>query len=74
MAAGFMLALVGYLASGLFLHLSYARYFWLILALGGAAAAVILQATADDATTESHDTDDNARDVVAAPSPGAATP
>jgi putative inorganic carbon (hco3(-)) transporter len=74
MAAGFMLALVGYLASGLFLHLSYARYFWLILALGGAAAAVILQATADDATTESHATDDNARDVVAAPSPGAATP
>ena len=42
-AAGFMLALVGYLASGLFLHLSYARYFWLVLALGGAAATVILQ-------------------------------
>jgi dolichol kinase len=42
-AAAFMLALVGYLASGLFLHLSYARYFWLILALGGAAAAVILR-------------------------------
>ena len=54
MAAGFMLALVGYLASGLFLHLSYARYFWLVLALAGVAAAVILQATAkgtDDAAT-----------------------
>ena len=38
MAAGFMLAIVAYLASGLFLHLSYARYFWLILALAGAAA------------------------------------
>ena len=42
-AAGFMLALVGYLASGMFLHLSYARYFWLVLALAGAAAAVILR-------------------------------
>ena len=45
LAAGFMLALVGYLAAGLFLHLSYARYFWLMLALAGAAAAVILEAT-----------------------------
>ena len=54
MAAGFMLALVAYLASGLFLHLSYARYFWLVLALAGAAASVILQATkesTDDAAT-----------------------
>lgn len=41
MAAGFMLALVGYLGSGLFLHLSYARYFWLVLGLAGAAAVVI---------------------------------
>ncbi len=61
MAAGFMLALVAYLASGLFLHLSYARYFWLVLALAGAAASVILQATKEG-------TDD-----VAAPTPGAAT-
>ncbi|HSL34691.1 MAG TPA: O-antigen ligase family protein [Candidatus Limnocylindrales bacterium] len=45
MAAGFMLALVGYLASGLFLHLSYARYYWLMLALAGAAATVILEVT-----------------------------
>lgn len=43
MAAAFMLALVGYLASGMFLHLSYARYFWLMLALAGAAAIVILR-------------------------------
>jgi O-antigen ligase len=55
MAAGLMLAIVGYLASGLFLHLSYARYFWLILALAGAAATVILQATADAADTASGD-------------------
>jgi O-antigen ligase len=44
MATGMLLALVGYLASGLFLHLSYARYFWLVLALGGAAAVLIERA------------------------------
>ncbi|HEX6885083.1 MAG TPA: O-antigen ligase family protein [Planctomycetota bacterium] len=34
------LALVAYLTTGLFLHLAYMRYFWLLLALGGAAAAM----------------------------------
>lgn len=48
MATGFLLAIVAYLASGLFLHLSYARYFWLILALGGAAAVIIGRITAAD--------------------------
>jgi putative inorganic carbon (HCO3(-)) transporter len=47
MATGFLLALVGYLASGLFLHLSYARYYWLVLALGGAAAVVINNVVGD---------------------------
>ena len=37
---GFLLALIAYLVTGVFLHLSYARYFWLLLALAGAAAAV----------------------------------
>jgi O-antigen ligase len=48
MATGFLLAIVAYLASGLFLHLSYARYFWLILALGGAAAVIIGRITTAD--------------------------
>jgi putative inorganic carbon (HCO3(-)) transporter len=48
MATGFLLAIVAYLASGLFLHLSYARYFWLILALGGAAAIIIGRITTGD--------------------------
>jgi hypothetical protein len=47
-ATGFSLAIVAYLATGLFLHLSYARYFWLMLALGGAAAVVIRQASDPD--------------------------
>jgi O-antigen ligase len=41
MATGFLLALVGYLASGLFLHISYARYYWLVLGLAGAAAIIV---------------------------------
>lgn len=41
LATGFQLAIVAYLASGVFLHLSYARYYWLMLALGGAAAIVV---------------------------------
>jgi hypothetical protein len=38
MATGLMLAVVTYMTTGLFLHLSYARYFWLVLAIAGAAA------------------------------------
>lgn len=39
--AGFLLALTGYLSMGLFLHMSYARYFWLMLAMADACTAVI---------------------------------
>ncbi|HEY3523822.1 MAG TPA: O-antigen ligase family protein [Candidatus Limnocylindrales bacterium] len=42
-ATAFLLALATYLTTGIFLHLSYARYYWMMLALG-AAAAVILNA------------------------------
>jgi putative inorganic carbon (HCO3(-)) transporter len=31
---GWLLAIVAYLATGMFLHFAYVRYFWLILALG----------------------------------------
>jgi O-antigen ligase len=40
LAAGFVLALVAHLASGLFLHQAFQRYFWLLLALAACAAAV----------------------------------
>ena len=40
MATGFMLALAAYLTTRLFLHFAYIRYFWLMLALAGAAARV----------------------------------
>lgn len=38
--AGFMLAIVGYMATALFLHFAYVRYFWLMLALAEAAAVI----------------------------------
>jgi putative inorganic carbon (HCO3(-)) transporter len=40
LVAGYLLAVVAYLATGLFLHLSYVRYFWLMIALASAASAV----------------------------------
>jgi O-antigen ligase len=47
-ATGFLLAIVAYLASGVFLHLSYARYFWLMLALASVAAIVVRTAVEDE--------------------------
>lgn len=43
-AAGFELAIVAQLATGLFLQQGYIRYFWLLMALAGAAAFVALSA------------------------------
>lgn len=34
-ASGFLLAIVAYLSTAVFLHLSYVRYYWLVLALAG---------------------------------------
>ena len=47
MATGLLLAVVTYMTTGLFLHLSYARYFWLIMAVAGAAAQIGLRLTDD---------------------------
>jgi putative inorganic carbon (hco3(-)) transporter len=43
LAASFMLALAAYLTSGLFLTLAFERYFWLLVALAGSAAALDLR-------------------------------
>ena len=40
LAAGFMLAIVAYLTTGLFLHLAFERYLWLMLALGAAISLI----------------------------------
>lgn len=40
MATAFFLAVVAYLTTGLFLHLSYERYLWILLALAASAAYI----------------------------------
>lgn len=48
LATPFLLALMTYAVTGLFLHLSFARFFWLILAVAGAAAVITLREIAED--------------------------
>jgi putative inorganic carbon (hco3(-)) transporter len=40
MATGFMLAIIAYMATGIFLHFAYIRFFWLMLALASAASYI----------------------------------
>jgi O-antigen ligase/polysaccharide polymerase Wzy-like membrane protein len=44
MATAFFLSIVAYLTTGMFLHLAYERYLWILLALAGSAAYVGLRA------------------------------
>jgi putative inorganic carbon (hco3(-)) transporter len=39
-ATAFMLAIITYLATGFFLHFAFIRYFWLMMALAGAASYI----------------------------------
>ena len=64
MATGLMLAVVTYMTTGLFLHLSYARYFWLILAVAGAAAQIGLRLP-DSGVEEDRAVTDRASDAEA---------
>jgi putative inorganic carbon (HCO3(-)) transporter len=47
LAMGFFLAVVGYLVSGIGLHLSYERYLWFLLALAAVAAHLALRGDPD---------------------------
>ncbi|MEW6404340.1 MAG: O-antigen ligase family protein, partial [Chloroflexota bacterium] len=40
MATGFMLTVIVYMTTGLFKHMAYVRFFWLMIALAGAASYV----------------------------------
>ncbi len=42
LVTGILLAVILYLTNGLFLHLSYIRYFWLLVALADAASQIVL--------------------------------
>ena len=58
LASGFILSIMSYLITGLFLHLAYARYFFLLLALGACASAILARVAAaedqDPEVTPSH--------------------
>lgn len=47
-AASFFLSVLGYLYTGVFLHLSYERYFWTLMALAAVAAILVRQAAGAD--------------------------
>ncbi len=42
LASGLILSVLTYLVTAIFLHLSYERYFWFLLALAGAAARLLM--------------------------------
>lgn len=42
LATGFILSIVAYLTTGIFLHMSFIRYFWLMLGLAAATAVVAM--------------------------------
>lgn len=44
LATGYLLAIVAYGATGLFLHMGYIRFFWVIMALAGVAGQIALKA------------------------------
>lgn len=51
----FLLALLTYYVTGLFLHLSFGRFYWLMLAVAGAAAIITLREVAADAERRPED-------------------
>jgi O-antigen ligase len=55
MATAFILAVTAYLTTGLFLHLAYERYLWILLALAGSAAYVALRVPLDRTAGEPDD-------------------
>lgn len=62
-ATGFLLAIIAYLVSAFFLHLSYIRYYWLLLALAGAAIQIFHTAP----PIESGLSENDARDALSVP-------
>jgi hypothetical protein len=45
LAAGFTLMLLAYLGTGVFLHLAYERYYWVMIGMAAAAVAALEHAT-----------------------------
>ena len=52
LAAGFMLAVLAYMTTGIFLHLAYQRYFFFLVALAAAASSIAMRELSADAKLE----------------------
>ncbi|MFL5757391.1 MAG: O-antigen ligase family protein [Chloroflexota bacterium] len=52
MASAMFVSLIGFLATGIFLDLAYARYFWFMLAVAAAAGHLVSRAMRDEAEGE----------------------
>lgn len=52
LAAGFSLALLAYLGTGVFLHLAFERYYWLLVALTAAAVGIMNEWALEDAAVD----------------------
>jgi hypothetical protein len=48
LAAGFIISVVAYMASAVFLHFAFIRYFWLLMALAAVMPRIAQQAVPDD--------------------------
>lgn len=64
LATGYICAIAGYLGSGMFLHMAFIRYLWVLLALAGAAGFIICRLVDDEEAEEA--------DAVRAAGPAAA--
>jgi O-antigen ligase len=64
LCTGFMLSIVTYLTTGIFLHMSFVRYFWMMLALAGAAAVIALAVARQHAALAAEASDDGATATV----------
>ena len=62
-ATAFMLAIITYLASGLFLHFAFIRYFWLMMALAGAASYIASAQEAHPASAPTKESEQTALTV-----------
>ena len=57
LCTGFLLSIVTYLTTGIFLHMSFVRYFWMMLALAGAAAVITLAVARQHAASDGRGSD-----------------
>jgi hypothetical protein len=67
LATPFLLALLTYYVTGIFLHLSFARFYWLMLAIAAAAALITVREVTSGAASEAGDVNGRSADGASRP-------